>query len=915
MGRTNRWVVHVGYLALLTILALIWWWPLPLQLTRSVPGTPTWAFDEFTFLWNIWYFQHALLELRTSPLSATLIWHPVGIDLILYTYNFLHVGLALPLYWATANLALASNLVLLFQTIASGYATFLLALYLTRHRPWTVGRVGGAAIAGLIFAFASNRSVYAALGHYNMISTVGIPLYALYLFRTLDAPSPHAYRYALYGGVMFTLAALAESIFAVFLVFFTGIVMLTYPHATSAGRWWWKTVPRVALIGFTAAFLWSPVLIPMVREQIGQDYVLKGWGDSLKLSVDALGFFTPTALHPLWGEPWQKALRAVEEGTARFSDINTLFLGYVTVALAVAGALSAKRAARPWTWVAVVFALFSLGPVLQVNGTWQFDMDGIPVTIPMPFAVLHYLPFVKGNRVPNRNGVLVMLALAILAAYGILWLSQRLHRRTWQVGLTLLASLAVLFEHAALPLPLSNAQVPGIYRAIAAEPGAFTLLQIPLGWRNSFGVFGVERTQIQYYQSVHEKYILGGNTSRAPAFKMGYFERVPLFQAIAQVEFGVTPSPELVQQARTQAPELMRLYNVRYVLLFPPVPGRYPYADTWQRTWEFVKQVLPLAPDPIWQQDGIEVYRVRQAAYPSASVVDLGEPGTEVYLGEGWYENETIQGRSAVWAGKAGPRARLFLRADGDGPYRLVLRSLSFSYAGAPPQTLQVKVNGRPVGERQVIGPQWQDLVFPIPPGVTRDHTNVIELNFAWVARPRDVFEGQWFIGKTGVRLPVDVELTAFAEGAYMVTIDDEGHRTDVSYGRRGYNLTVLDPRTGEVLAKTGFDTFANVYEAQKMAQFIAEIPEGAIVLVATKDDAGRFLTDEAVAALGTLGSKVDLREYPGQFHVLVGVKGAAPGSAAEVVGTPSAYLRLGGYPDFRTLGIAVDSIALEPVP
>ncbi len=425
----------------------------------------------------------------------------------------------------------------------------------------------------------------------------------------------------------------------------------------------------------------------------------------------------------------------------------------------------------------------------------------------------------------------------------------------------------------------------------------------------------MERTQLQYYQSVHQKYILGGNTSRAPAFKMEYFRRIPLFQALAQVEFGTTPSPDLVARARDQAAELMRLYNVRYVLLFPPIPGRYPYVDTWRTTWDFAKDVLPLEPTPVWQEAGITVYRVRQATYPVASVVDVGEPGTEAYLGEGWYANEIIQGRSAVWAGQTGTTARVFLRADGSGPHRLVMRALSFTYAGAPPQTLRVRINGRPVGTPHTLTPQWQEIIIPVPAGITRDHTNVIELAFSWTARPRDVFAGDWLIGDTGVRLPTDVEITAFAEGAYMVTIDDTGTRTDVSYGRRGYNLTVLDPRSGEVITRTGFDTYANEYEAQRMAQFIAQIPEGAIVLVATKDDASRSLTDEAVAALRTLGSQVDLREFPGQFHALIGVKGARPGTALEVVGAPSAYLRLGGYPDFRTLGIALDAIALEPAP
>ena len=56
-------------------------------------------------------------------------------------------------------------------------------------------------------------------------------------------------------------------------------------------------------------------------------------------------------------------------------------------------------------------------------------------------------------------------------------------------------------------------------------------MQLPLGWRNSFGVLGSEQTNLQYFQTAHGKPMLGGNISRAPAYKMDYFARIPLFKA------------------------------------------------------------------------------------------------------------------------------------------------------------------------------------------------------------------------------------------------------------------------------------------------------------------------------------------------------------------------------------------------
>ena len=129
-----RWRVHGptwAVLGLFVVLTLALSWPVVARLSSRLPDTVTWAFDESTFAWNLWYFQHALLDLRASPLHSELIWYPLGIDLILYTYNFFNALIALPLLVAF-NLPLASNVTLLLATLLSGFGTYLLAYYVLR---------------------------------------------------------------------------------------------------------------------------------------------------------------------------------------------------------------------------------------------------------------------------------------------------------------------------------------------------------------------------------------------------------------------------------------------------------------------------------------------------------------------------------------------------------------------------------------------------------------------------------------------------------------------------------------------------------------------------------------------------------------------------------------------------------------
>ena len=376
-----------------------------------------------------------------------------------------------------------------------------------------------------------------------------------------------------------------------------------------------------------------------------------------------------------------------------------MFLGIVTTFLAVIGAWVARRRARIWGWTTLVFGVLSLGPLLQIAGRHEFDLDGIRATFPMPFALLHYIPVVQANRAPNRNSVLLMLGLAVLAGFGVytllVWIGSHLGRdgrsetRLSAIAVAVLGVMltgGVILEHLSLPAPLTDASVPAVYEQIAAEPGEFSIMQLPLGWRTSFGPIGSERTQLQYYQTVHGKPIIGGNISRAPGIKMEYFGRIPLFRAIADVELYREPDPGLDSAARLQAQELMLLYDVRYLIVFPPIKGRWPYQDTYERTWSYASEVLPIEDNPFYDEDGVRAYRVQQPALFLPMQVDIGTGQALPYRGPGWHEDEVIFGETATWASGAGTEIYFPLREL--AAHRMVLRVAPFAYSGASNQTM-----------------------------------------------------------------------------------------------------------------------------------------------------------------------------------------------------------------------------------
>ncbi|MCJ7621612.1 MAG: glycosyltransferase family 39 protein, partial [Anaerolineae bacterium] len=389
----KRAVTQLLVVALYAVLTLILTYPLLTHFNTHVMGTNIWAFDEYTFIWNTWWFRYSLLKLHSNPLFSSYIFYPLGISLVLYTYNLFNALISLPLQ-PFLSLPVIANLTNVFALTFSGYGTYLLLRYLLRvdRDPQTVTalpRECAAFVGGLVYAFSSYHFVYAALGHNELVTTQWLPLYVLFLTKSL-----HERRWlnAVLAGVFAALAMLCDMLFGVFLAFLT-LVVLGF-----AGR------RRVASLGFakrlgvlllTFLVAYGAVAYPILREFLRGEYAMEGWGNSDKLLVDLFGFTTPTALHPIFGGGWTQELIAVREGTARFVDVNTVFVGWVVLVLAVFAGLRYWGRLKAWALGALASAVLAMGPLLYINGRSTFDLDGLLVNVPLPFIVLHYIPFVN----------------------------------------------------------------------------------------------------------------------------------------------------------------------------------------------------------------------------------------------------------------------------------------------------------------------------------------------------------------------------------------------------------------------------------------------------------------------------------------------------------------------------------------
>jgi hypothetical protein len=861
----TRWRAHLLAVVAYTLLALALTWPLAIHWCSHVPGN---GVDDPPLTWNLWWVPYATLELGTNPFDCDHLFYPLGINLALYTLTVLNAFLSIPLQ-AVLGLIAASNLLLLSSLVLSAYGAFLLASYLLSREP-SPGRPqqlpGTARLratlpalgAGLVYGFAASKLTYASLGQWNIASSQWVPFYVLYLLKTGE--NPRRWRFPLLAGLFLLMQGYAELTYATFLVLFTAIwvlwqaiVRLKQRQFAQLGR----LAVNLALMGAVFAAGLSPMLAMMLPDlRATGDILVEGTGFAEAYSADLLGFLVPSSHHPVFGA-------LPERFDFHYGVGQHVYAGYSLLILAVLGIIGGwhRRTVRFWTLAAAVFWLLTMGPTLQVNG--------VDTRLPLPFALVARLPFFEGNRYPSRYSVMLLLSLAMLVAFGLSRLFSwhiSSKENTGHLPSRLAAPLLLillLFEHLSIPLPLSDMGVPDVYQTLVQEmPGEFTLLDLPVAWRNGFRVTGTQHPTImfqQYYQSVHQKRLLAGNTSRNPPLKFQYFTEAPVINTLIALETGHAVDPAVVEQDRALAPQVLRFFGIQAIVVRP--------AETGAEMIPYVESVMPV--QRLHDDDQIVAYRVDLPPWPDQWEVAPGDLLSRLSFAEGW----GIPAAGTVWVQRkearllvplAGTAARMFLRA----------------YAPGPDQTLGVQVgDGRP--QTIDLVPGWQDYELDL---LTQPGLNEIWLRFASRYPAEGTRVSPRAIGTTGAEAPVNLVVRSAGQ-----EVGDFGHicvdGRDISPGQRGYNVAVLDPRTGSVEEVAAFDTHLDEGASQALAEMLRGVPAGHIVAVAAADEASRLLGQEAVEALRGLGATGDLRDRFRWGHAIIGVQGAAPGTAAEAMG------------------------------
>jgi hypothetical protein len=610
------WVTHAVVLLGYVVAAIVFSWPLATHLQTHLTGTVDG--DTGVYVWNQWVFRRELIENRNLPYFTDVLFGPDHLtDLSLHNYTTFQNVVAVPLAGVFGVVG-AFNVVYLLMAVLTAYSTFLLARHVTQ-------RVAESFLAGLIFAW-SPVLVTRWMGHFSLVAAAPLAVFLLILMR---GDGHERLRDALLLGLTMAWAATTDVYYAIYClligsVFLVARVVSIQPSrragreravgwglnvailclgglvlATAISGGWELTVAGrtlrshslytpvlgltvLALVQLIRKFRWSlaeltktdlrrfagltaatavvgaiftsPVLYAAaVRIANGEFDTPQIFWRSSPPGVDLLALILPNPNHPLAPDRLMDWLSELPNGYHE----NVASLPLVGIGIVVLAWRGGWRPSRWWAGLMVMFGLLALGPFIHVAGVNTY--------VPGPWALLRYVPLIGLAHTPARFSIVLTLAFAVVVADAL----RDLTRRHPDRRRALLAGAAVLLVAEILPAPLTlhSAEIPPLYRHIAAAPSSLTILEIPYGVRDGVSSVGNFTARTQFFQTAHEKTLMGGYLSRIPQRRVDELRMDPVRRALAILSENRRLRSADETAMLDAAPEFLRANHIGFVVI------------------------------------------------------------------------------------------------------------------------------------------------------------------------------------------------------------------------------------------------------------------------------------------------------------------------------------------------------------
>ncbi len=158
-----------------------------------------------------------------------------------------------------------------------------------------------------------------------------------------------------------------------------------------------------------------------------------------------------------------------------------------------------------------------------------------------------------------------MLAAAVILGLALKSLLDRYQFRRWPV-LGAAAAL-LLLELCPAPRMLFDASIPAIYAAISADSRDVRVLELPFGVRDGLSSFGNFSSSSQFYQTHHQKRLIGGYLSRVSRDHLESTRRRPVLTALMALSEGRDVPAGDLDVAKRRGRTFVQAANLGYVVV------------------------------------------------------------------------------------------------------------------------------------------------------------------------------------------------------------------------------------------------------------------------------------------------------------------------------------------------------------
>ena len=505
-------------LGALTLVAIAATYPLIRHMTTHLPGDlgdP--VLVAWILAWDADAFRHGVTRIFDAPSFFPYL------HTLVYSEHMLGVAVfTAPLQWLSAKPVLVYNIAFIASFVQAGAGMYLLTRALT-------GRRDAALLAALAYAFTPQR--VAQFAHLSWLMTGWLPLSLWALHRYV---ATGALRYLLACAAAYVLQSLTGS-------YFTYFALLPLAAVAIAETWRVRPPLRRTVIHLAAAGLLCVVtLAPVVSAYYGarKDHDFRRTPSEITAySADLSDYFHAHNHVGLWRyAPWG-------------SGEHELFPGAIVLILAGTALITARGGSTPYLRIYVAIAaatlVLSLGPR---PAAW-----GHVAPFPGPYQLLlDHVPGLDGLRAPARSGMIVGLALCVLAAYGSGRVLDRVApRRRWLVVAGL--AIGLIAEGWSAPIltarfdPLEQPDDRHAYTFLRQRGPDGAVLELPLAHP------GDEREiRYQYLTLLHGHRTVNGSSGYTPA--------------LTQWLYSEDQSPLADINHLDVAVEFIRALGVRYVV-------------------------------------------------------------------------------------------------------------------------------------------------------------------------------------------------------------------------------------------------------------------------------------------------------------------------------------------------------------